>query len=134
LVEDVSLIGGYARNEDASVRAAAAGALRKMQTSQSEKVLLALAADSDKTVRSRALHTLTRYSLTPTHLNALRRLVQSGQLVASDFPTLMTLLERHRDQSNAVLPVLETLFRQDISNKRLLLRIRTLYNELSPKR
>jgi hypothetical protein len=131
LTEDVSLMSGYAKDGDRGVRAAVADALRKTQTPAAEKTLLELVADVDSGVRDRALHTLTSYTLTADHLDALRQQVESGRLEPDNFAMLMTLLERNKHQPGAVLPVLETLHARNISDRRLLLRIRALYGSLS---
>jgi HEAT repeat protein len=134
LAEDVPLLAGYATDGDPAVRGAAAHALRKTQTPASEKVLLGLVADTDSGVRDRALQTLTYYTLSPAHLDGLRQQAASGRLQPGNIAILLTVLERNRHQPTAVLPVLEALLRQDISDRRLLLRIRALREALASGR
>lgn len=134
LVEEVPLVAGYAQDSDPAVRGAVAKALRKTQVPASEVVLLGLAADADAGVRDRALHTLTDYELTPAHLETLRQAVASGRLPQRNFPMLMTLLERNRHQPQAVLGVVRGLLDQNVSDRRLLLRIRSLEATLTSGR
>jgi HEAT repeat protein len=131
LFEDVFRLAAYADDDDPRVRSAAAGALRKVQSPEAEATLLDLAADSNPDVQGRALHTLAGYALTPAHLDALQREVVSGRLGQGVFAVLMTVLDRNRDQADAVLPVLDAMLDQDVANRRLFLRIRALREELS---
>jgi hypothetical protein len=134
LTEDVPLVSGYAADGDPGVRQAVADALRRTQTPASEAVLLGLAADPHRGVQDRALHALTGYTLSSTHLDALQQQVSTGKLGPKGFAMLMTLLERNRAQPDAVLPVLEAMLAQDVGERRLLLRIRALRETLSSGR
>jgi HEAT repeat protein len=125
-------VSSYADDDDPTVRSAVASALRKMQSPEAEATLLDLVADPDNDVQGRALHTLTGYTLTPYHLDTLRREVASGRLGPSNFAMLVTLLERNRHQPDAVLSVLDSMLERDVSNRSLSLRVRALYEDLSP--
>lgn len=132
--ENMSLLTSHATDDDPGVRAAVAEALRKTQTPESETTLLALVADQDSDVQNRALHTLTRYSLAPDHLETLRQHVVSGDIRPTNLAMLMTVMENNRQQPNAVLPVLEGLIQHGVSDRRMLLRIRALQESLSSPR
>lgn len=133
LADDVPLLLKYTRDEAPSVRAAAAGSLRKIQTPETEQALLTLSADADKNVRSRALSALRGYTLSPGHLAALEHQVGSGQLTEGDFPALMSVLQRNRHQPDAVLPVLDMMRRQNNTDRRMALRIRELQKTLTSR-
>lgn len=132
LVEDVPLLAGYAADQDPSVRAAAATALRKTQAPAAEAALLGLAADPDPYVQGRALHTLTAYTLNPAHFEELRHVVVQGRLGPGNTAMLLTLLERNRHQPGDVLPVLAALLARPFASQRLLLRARALQKDLTP--
>jgi HEAT repeat protein len=131
LERDTALIASHASDGDPAVRAEVAASLRKIRTPDARRVLLGLAADDDPRVQGRALQALARHEIGATELEALRRQVVDGQLAPST--ALMNLLETHRKQPDAVLPVLDAMSARGVSDKHLLARMRALRAALSPR-
>jgi len=132
LAEDVPLLARYAADQDPSVRAAVADALRQMSTPGADTLLLDLAADPDSYVQGRALSVLTDRPLTPDHLAALRRVVVEGPLGPGSFAALLSLLERHRRPPEASRPVVEALLAREAPSPELRRRLLALHRALTP--
>ncbi|MFY0564234.1 HEAT repeat domain-containing protein [Archangium lansingense] len=126
VAEHTPLIASYAQSSSEEVRRAAAKALRKVPSEQSQQVLLGLVGDEASRVQVTALDTLTRFKLEPQALVQLRDEVLNGQLDPQSYGSLVTLVEPYLAQEPAVRDVLEYLLTQDKTERSLRTRIHNL--------
>ena len=109
LTENLPLLLSSAGDEDASVRAATASALRKTDTPEANAALFQLAADGDSSVGYQALSSLRARSLDDDSLGRLESLLLAGRLDPENQPLLATLLQERLAQSPAALRILREL-------------------------
>jgi hypothetical protein len=126
VAEHAPLIASYAQSSDEQVRRAAAKALRKVPSEQSQQVLLELVGDQAQRVQATALDTLTRFELGPQALVQLRDEVLTGRLDPQSYGSLVTLVEPYLSHEPAVRDVLEYLLTQDKTERSLRTRIHNL--------
>jgi HEAT repeat protein len=123
----VPVVAAYAQAEDARVRKAAVGALRKCTDAQSEALLTERLTDVDVDVQQAAARALARRDLTAEHFATFAEQVRSGQLQEGAWPELLDALRAHQTTDpEGVRALLEAMLERPITHPRLRARIRSL--------
>jgi hypothetical protein len=113
LEEDASAIRLYAREDQPYVRAAAATALRRLDSGEIRGTLLALFADKELDVQRQALGSLDRRDLTQDELAKMRAVVDDDKLAHDNAPLLVNFLSKHRSGGAEIDAILDALAKHE---------------------
>jgi HEAT repeat protein len=88
-------LSAQSMDEDASVRAETAHALRKIETPEAKDLLYTMVADAEGAVSRNAIDSLGQQSLGEAEVTRLANLTTSGAIPHAAVPTLLTVLASH---------------------------------------
>ncbi|HEY2513013.1 MAG TPA: HEAT repeat domain-containing protein [Polyangiaceae bacterium] len=123
---DAPTFAALATDADAGVRAAAAWALRKIDTPEARQASLTFATDADDAVARSAFDALRYQTLEDDDLTSLARQVTQGKTPAGADGSLVTLLAAHTDGGGPVHDMLTALLAREDSDNTMEAEIRHL--------
>lgn len=127
MAENVPVARRYARDGNPETRTAAAMALRKTQTDESERTLLDLAGDGDRNVQNTSLLMLSKYRLGPAHLGELGDRIDGGAITEESYQMMLNLLAPLRaTQGDTVRDLCRRMLAKGVRDKALAQQIREL--------
>ncbi|HSA32423.1 MAG TPA: HEAT repeat domain-containing protein [bacterium] len=125
--ENVPVARRYARDGNPETRTAAAMALRKTQTEESERALFELTGDGDRNVQNTALLMLSKYRLDPRHLGELGDRIDGGAITEDNYQMVLNLLAPLRGtQGDTVRDLCRRMLEKGVKDANLAQQIREL--------
>ncbi len=125
--ENVPVARRYARDGNPETRTAAAMALRKTQTEDSERALFDLTGDGDRNVQNTALLMLSKYRVGKNHLDEIGAKIGQGAITEESYQMVLNLLAPLRGtQGDAVRDLCRRMLEKGVKDANLAQQIREL--------
>ncbi len=125
MVENNGILFAYLRHPASRIRAEAAMALRKTETTGSRKQLFGLFADKDRGVQRSAIQTALQFAPDPSNLADVRRQLKAGLIQEANFYDLASLMKKNMEtHPRPVRDCLELMVRKKLKDPDLEARIR----------
>jgi hypothetical protein len=129
MVSNIATVAEYIKSPDERIRASVAGAVRRTQTEESEKMLFDLVRDKETLVQKQAVNALAGYSLDKQHMEQIRDGVKSGGIGPNAYYETLQLFTRHSQERGVMKETLQEMKKRAPDDPHLLSRINQMLGQ-----